>query len=186
MGLFSSIKNMFSLMSEIKNMKEMTPEERERILSMSTEELSNLSDEDLLEAIDLRVDSKLLDSENVLDVFASLNEIQKAFAYVQSYDGDMVISIAYFFKGMNKVLAPYMSRALETLGAYDHKRLFDNFVRENGINLYDLSEFAVDGERQEKKLRKRYPIEQYDEEFSQLKNLDEYLVEYIRMNIKEF
>ncbi len=186
MGLFSSIKEMFSLMREIKNMEEITPEERERLLSMSTDELSNLSDGDLLEAIDLRVDSKLLDSENVLDVFASLNEAQKTYAYVQDYDTDMVSSIAFFFKGMNKALAPYISGALETVGAYDHKRLFDNFVRENGINLYDLSEFDVEGERQEKKLRKRYPIEQYDEEFSQLKDLNEYLVGYVRMNIKEF
>lgn len=99
---------------------------------------------------------------------------------------EMVSSIAVFFRGMNKVPAPYISGALETVGAYDHKRLFDNFVRENGINLYDLSEFAVEGERQEKKLRKRYPIEQYDQEFSRLKNLDVYLVEYVRMNIKEF
>lgn len=186
MGFFSNIKEMFSLMREIKNMKEITPEERERILAMSTDELSMLSDDELYEAVDLRVDSKLLDSENVLDVCASLNETQKAFAYVQNYDSDMVISIAFFFKGMNKVLAPYISGALETIGAYDHKRLFDNFVRENGINLYDLSEFAVEGERQEKKLKKRYPIDKFDEDFRQLKDLDEYLLEFVKQNIKEF
>lgn len=186
MGFFSDLKDMFKLMRELKNMDETTPEERERLLAMSTDELSVLSDDELYEAIDLRVDSKLLNSENVLDVCASLNEAQKAFAYVQNYDSDMAISIAFFFKGMNKVLEPYISGALETIVAYDHKRLFDNFVRENGINLYDLSEFAVDGERQEKKLKKRYPIDKHDEEFRQLKNIDEYLLGYVRMNIKEF
>ena len=91
-----------------------------------------------------------------------------------------------FFTQESRMVAPWVSADLETVGAHEHKRLYDEFVATHHLDLSDLSCFDAESEEELAKKRALYPFDALDTAFWDLTVLDEYLAKYIRANITAF
>ena len=79
MGLFSSIKAIFQFRKELKRSIEEAKENEKRYLTMLTDELSALSDDELFEAVTARTESKVDSFDEWEDGVNALNTSQKIF-----------------------------------------------------------------------------------------------------------
>ena len=79
-----------------------------------------------------------------------------------------------------------MREALETIGAMEHKALFEDFLRENKVATAALSAFAVKGSEEFGKLEREYPFDEFNTAFYALDPMTETLAAYVRDNIAAF
>ena len=159
---------------------------RSRYVNMSPEELSSLSDEKLLEAVVARIEKKM-DKYGELSLgFEALSQPEKLVFAIDYYTLELDNGgLCQFFVNSSRIAAPYVSEYLGTLGATDHKALYDAFVLNNGIDLNDLSSFNIDDASEYLRLYESYPFEEYDGAFYQLPHLNTYLVKYVRAHVCE-
>ena len=94
--------------------------------------------------------------------------------------------LCQFFVNSSRAVAPFISDYLGLIGAKEHKALFDGFLAKTGIDLTDLSSFAIRRIRDFEKQAKRYPFDEYDDKFYTLPSLQEPLTAYIREHLNEF
>lgn len=149
-------------------------------LDMSAEELLALSDDELYEAVFNRITEK-----------DELNEIQHAFNVAAEYIMEMENGgLCQYFVNFASRNAAELPEVLERLGAAEHKVHFEHFVKDNGIDLNDLSAFTLDydGDWAEAYAEKcaMYPFDAYDDAFYALSDLHESLLSFIRSNIEQF
>jgi len=79
-------------------------------------------------------------------------------------------------------VATYLSESLGSIGAIEHKKLFDYFIAKNQIDLFDLSSFDSDEDESESRLD---TFDAFDEVFYDLGPLEKFLIPYIRQYITE-
>ena len=72
------------------------------------------------------------------------------------------------------------------IGAADHKKLFDDFISGNNIDLNDLSYFDMEDVEEFEEQNQRYPFAEYDNAFYNMEPLETFLKAFIRENIKDF
>lgn len=94
--------------------------------------------------------------------------------------------LCQFFVNSSRAVAPLVSDGLGIIGASEHKELFDGFIGRYGIDVSDLSSFAIRRVRDFEKQAKRYPFDEYDDKFYTLPSLQEPLTAYIREHLNEF
>jgi len=94
--------------------------------------------------------------------------------------------LCQFFVNSSRLAAPWVSDGLAAIGAKEHKELFDGFIGKYKINVNDLSSFAIRRMRDFEKQAKRYPFDEYDDQFYSLPSLQEPLTAYIRQHIDAF
>ena len=176
---------------EIKDFIARKEEENKRYLVMSTEELSKLDDDELIRGVLWRIEAKGKEYEVETverDSYQFLNK-QEQVTYI-AYDFlDLAIEdedagLRTFLGGvMRDFSAPRLSESLAEIGAYEYKQVFDEFVYDNNIDLYDLSKFARCYENDFEKQAKIYSFENADARLKGLSGLNECIVKYIRENI---
>lgn len=154
---------------------------------MSAEELACLSDEELYDAIIARIE-KRVDSQVELEMgVKSLNSSQRL---VFSLDWFIIEvengGLCQFFVNSSRMIAPFVSDYMESVGAKEHKKLFDEFIGKNNINLYDLTFFDVNREEEYAEKAEKYPFDDFDNAFYELEPLKTYLIKFIRENIEDF
>lgn len=151
-------------------------------LNMSAAELAELSDSKLCEVLWFRIDYKV-ETEG----FEVLNDNEKVLYTVEYFDMEYLNGgLCQFFVNSSRVVAPYVSEALRTIGADKHAEMYDRFISNNGIDLTDLSEFDTDSIDKYSVLSQKYPFDDFDDAFIKLGLLRPYLEEYIRENLNEF
>lgn len=182
MGIIDTIKATFEFGKSISDQDK----KEQEYLSMSVDELSSLSDEELLQALNCRIEQKVFSFDDRAEGLASINEKQRILFSVNYYDMEMLNGgLCQYFVNTSRMTAPYISGYLSEIGAQEHKALFDSFISENNIDLSDLSGFAVDdvSEYQEKYLS--YPFEKFDDAYYDLPSLETYMTKYARSNLEE-
>jgi hypothetical protein len=73
-----------------------------------------------------------------------------------------------------------------TICAMEHQKLYENFIKTHDIDTSDLSSFDCETVEDFQSQFKRYPFEEYDNDFYGLGPLQEYLVNYVRKHIEKF
>lgn len=76
--------------------------------------------------------------------------------------------------------------ALEEIAAHEHKELLEAFVRENSIDLKELSSFEIRDVKEYQKQENLYPFARFDDAFFDLPPIQELLPGYVRMHLEEF
>lgn len=153
-----------------------------KALEYTTEELRELSDRELYEAVRARAEHKA-DFED--GGVSAMTEAQLA-VYITSYY-EMEVNnggLCQFFVNSSRKFAPYISHYLETVGAYEHKKHFDDFVSTNNIDLNDLSSFDIDDVEEFAEQNNRYPFDDFDREFYEFPSIEECSYAYVRAHIE--
>jgi hypothetical protein len=92
--------------------------------------------------------------------------------------------LCQFFVNSSSECAPYVSDALEKVGAVNIKKRYDGFLAENGIDVKDLSSFKTDVEFIEQ--AERYDFDSFDDNFYSDDDIQKLIVNYIREHIDAF
>ena len=151
------------------------------------ENLEKLSDDELYEAVyfqNLDIVDSYESEEAALEEMSSVRRtvyILSMYEYEISNGG-----LCQFFVNSSRELAPYVSKCLDEVGATEHKNLFDSFISDNNINVYELESFIIEDLDEFSKQNERYDFDSFDEEYDKLPFLRDSIVDYIRKNINEF
>lgn len=176
MGIIGFFKNVKKLIRDIK---------RQGVyIQMSTEELACLSDEELFHAIGVRIENKIYDEDTMEEGLAALNEYEKAI-YSSNYLETEVNNggLCQYFVNSSRATAPYVSEGLALIGAERHRKLFDDFIIQNNIDVTDLSSFVINDVKEFEEQTMRYPFDDYDDAFYEMESINSYLIPFVRENI---
>jgi hypothetical protein len=84
------------------------------------------------------------------------------------------------------MVAPLVSEYMAVIGAHEHKKLYDDFIADNGIDVNDLASFDIEDLEEFAEKYERYPFDDYDDAFYEMEPLEAYLTKYAREHISEF
>ena len=153
---------------------------------MTVEDLSSLSDDELFEAVTARTERKVDSFDEWEDGVNSLNPSQKIFYSVNWLEMEVNNGgLCQFFVNSSRMVAPLVSEYMDIIGAVDHKKLYDDFVNKNEIDLTELSFFDVNEVEEFEEKTEKYPFDEYDDAFYDMEPLETYLKKFIRENIKD-
>lgn len=187
MGIIHFFKELRKFKNLMKDMPQQIERQNEAYLSMTTEQLAVLPDEELFTAAECRINCKMGGLEDSQGGYAALSPQQKVVYAVNMLEMEVNNGgLCQFFVNSSRVFAPHISDYLGIIDADDHKKLFDHFIRKYKINLNDLSSFQIQRAKDFQKQFERYPFDEYDNAFYQLDSLAVPLTAYIRTNIDAF
>lgn len=155
--------------------------------ALPADELQNLADDELLEAVIARIQDKMDPFENLSDGIDALNDEERIVYAVNELDQEVNNGgLCQFFVNSSRIAAPMVSACMGAIGAVEHKKLYDDFIDKNGIRYQELASLGPASVEKFQKLYKRYPFREYDDAFSEIKPLREFLTAFIRENISCF
>lgn len=176
----------------LKNSVKLYLENTKRYISLTKDELRQLPESELLDAVLARVDNKAekLEAEHDSTFVAAIGLLSKEerSVYCVNYLDCEVNNggLCQFFANSSGETAPFIADSLDTIGALEHKELFEAFVNKYGIDTNDLSSFKSDDVEAFLAQYKRFPFDEYDNAFYEMKPLRDYLVEFVKENIDAF
>ena len=186
MNLFRFIKEAAAFRKALKTSIAQQQEKDAMALTMTAEELSALSDDDLLQAVFARI-HRIVDSHADISAgFQALNQAQRI-VYAVNYL-EMEVNnggLCQFFVNSSRMLAPVVSEYMGILGAAEHKQLYDDFIKNHQINVHDLSSFAINSIADFQERFERYPFSEYDDVFYKMAPLEQHLLPFIREHIDQ-
>ena len=186
MSFFSRIKDFFSRKRQISEFIKAEAERTARYLAMNTEELSALSDDELFSAAISRTASLLDPFDDYEKGLDSMNESQRVFCSVNWFDSEINNGgLCQYFVNSSRVTAPFISDCLGKIGAFEHKKLYDGFIKRNGIDTKDLSAFDIGDLSEFEEKNKMYPFDEFDDAFYELEPLESFLKKYARDHIED-
>ena len=191
MGLFKAIREVISFRKELKKSMGEFEKNLEKYLALTTDELKELPEEELFNAVLTRTEKKVDDFgdtyEDMVKGINALSEKQRIFYSVNYLECEVNnVGLCQFFVNSSRAVAPFVSEYLGVIGAVEHKELFDSFIKKYSIDVNDLSSFDCDDVDQFLEQAERYPFDEYDNAFYKMKPLEEYLTSFIKENINEF
>ena len=177
-----------------------TEKEENYYCSMNQKKLLKLKDKELVTAIHIR---KEIEAVKQLKANIRYDDIRN-----QRAEPEMTVDSVYYFYssviehpkldldelGMYYFLAgytreyyvPYLSESLGKIGADEYKKVFDDFIRENDIDVNDLSQFPKEVDSDFYKKAELYDFSTTNSKFRSMTGLIECLARYIRENISCF
>lgn len=160
---------------------------QERYLKMSKSDLSALSNDELFDAVIIRTEQAVDRYEDWEVGVKALNFSQKVFYSVNWLVTEVNNGgLCQFFVNSSRMVAPYVSDYMNIIGAVEHKKLFDNFVVDNKIDLNELSSFDIEALEEFEDQCERYPFDEYDDTFFAIAPLEEYLLKFAREHLEDF
>lgn len=165
-----------TILYNIRNMKKAS-----KLKSMSIEDLLALDDEDLYDAVECVCE------DAVYDINAP--ELTEAQIYIYSlarFEAEINNGgLCQFFVNSSSECAPYISAAMQAIGATELKNLFDCFVTENRINVNDLSSFKIDSLEEYEEQTERFDFDSFDDKFYESYDFHQQIIDYARKNIEQ-
>ena len=159
--------------------------ERERYIAMSVQDLSKLSNEDLYEAVIARTDNIVEKYTDQIEGFKHLSDFQMVVYAASIYELEMANGgLCQCLVNSSGELAPVFSDAFSEIGAEEHRELFERFLTENNIDVYDLTSFVCKNEKEYEAQRVRFDYDSYDVAYYKLPPLTEYIVRYAREHLE--
>ncbi len=157
-----------------------------KYLKMTTNELLQLSDDELFNAVWARTESIVSSKEDLSEGFDSLNEEQRIFYAVNYLEMEVNNGgLCQFFVNSSRMVAPIVSDYMGIIGAIEHKKLYDTFIEKHQINTRDLSSFDSETMEAFQSQYERYPFDEYDDAFYELEPLQSYLIPFVKKNIEK-
>jgi len=151
------------------------------------QDLSAMTDEDLIMHISERLWSAVFSDADAQVGFAGLTEHQKVVFALNYLDMEVANGgLCQFFANDGGLVAPYIREYLKTVGAEEHRALFDGFTGKYGIDVNDLSEFSFTTIEEFVELYALYPFDEFDDAYYELPPLSSYLAPVVRENPDEF
>ncbi|MBR2876094.1 MAG: DUF4375 domain-containing protein [Clostridia bacterium] len=165
-----------TILFNFKNMKK-----AKKFRAMGTEDLLALSDDDFYEMLFCVLEDAVYDIKD-----SQINETQKLVYSLNNFEAEVNNGgLCQFFVNSSRECAPYISKALEEVGAVSLKSLFDNFISENKIDVNDLSSFKVSSIDEYEKQTERYDFDSFDNKFYEEEELHQLIIDYSRKNIEQ-
>ena len=93
--------------------------------------------------------------------------------------------LCQFFVNSSRKCAPYVSEALEAIGALGIRELFDSFVRGNGIDVQDLSSFQISRVEEFEEQTKRFDFDAFDDRFYEDSALHQQIIDFLRKHAEQ-
>ena len=113
------------------------------------------------------------------DDISQLNDNEKVFYVVYYFNAEWQNGgLCQFFVNSSRVYAPIIGKYLGIIGALEHKQMYEDFINNNNIDVYDLSFFENRNISFQEKVGS-YPFDKFDDAFYELPELDEYLEKYL-------
>lgn len=151
------------------------------------EELLTLSDEDLFETVEMQNYDIIDDAEDVDEQLKLLSGARKTVYILSMFDAEIQNGgLCQFYANSSSAVAPFVSEALKCVGAQEHLKLFEEFNKNNNIDVCDLESFKVRSIRGFKKQTKRFDFDAFDDSYYDLPALQDKSIAYIKNNISEF
>lgn len=114
------------------------------------------------------------------DDISQLDDNEKVFFVLYIFNLEIQNGgLCQFFVNSSRAYATLISQYLEIIGALEHKMLYDDFVKENNINLEDLSFFDMDDLSEYEEKDNSYPFDRFDDAFCELTDIEELLEEFM-------
>ena len=163
-----------TVLYNIRNMKKAG-----KFRAMDTEELLAFDDEKFYDAIECVCE------DAVYDIKAPELTQEQIFVYsliqfeIEVNNG----GLCQFFVNSSSECAPYISQALEAVGAASLKTLYDDFIRENQIDVNDLSSFKIDDVEEYEAQTERFDFDSFDDHFYDDADLHQQIIDYARKHI---
>lgn len=140
-----------------------------RYESMTSGELLKLSDEEFCEAVKVRAEKKFYKNGAGNAIFSSMREAEKLILTLSLFELEFANGgLGQYYFNSSNVTASYLSDSLGMIGAEDHKRIYDDFVRENKINYAFLCDIADAYSYDFGKFITLYTFNEFDERFASI------------------
>ena len=94
--------------------------------------------------------------------------------------------LCQFFVNSSRSLAPYIDECLQAVGAEEHRKLFTKFVADNQIDLNHLDSFRISSVEEYATQTERYDFNSFENPYFELTPLQNFIVDYIKVQISEF
>lgn len=108
---------------------------------------------------------------------------------ITAYDAEVNNGgLSQFFSNSSRFLAPIISNSLKQLKAYKHKKQFDDFIKQNNIDVNNLEAFISEDANHFIDKYSDYPFDEFDSDFYELEqteNLYNLTLEYAKNNYDE-
>ena len=178
-----------------------TTKEEIKYYKMTAKQLLKLKDKEFVKAVAKRRANKEL--EQIMKQGLSKEEIKKNMS-----EPELVVKCIWYFYcdviehekldieelGLRLYLAeysreehiPYLSESLEAIGAYEYKKVFDDFLVQNNIDVNDLSAFAKIIDKDYYKQAEVYHFEDTDRKIREMSGLLPLLAKYIKEHMELF
>ena len=183
MGLVNFIKQAIAF----KNMLKEQARQEAVYIQMSTAELSTLSDDELCNAVRVRTDKIVFSKGDLIEGLQSLNPEQCIFYAVSYLEMEVTNGgLCQFFVNSSRLVAPIVSKSLEIIGAFEHKKLYDTFIEKYQIDIHDLSSFDCETAEVFQSQYARYPFDEFDDAFYKLEPLEKYISAFVKAYIEQF
>ncbi len=156
-------------------------------LAMSTDELYALTDNELFYAVMVKTEQKVDSFESWKEGVDALNPSQKIFYSLNWLEVEVNNGgLCQFFVNSSRMVAPFISEYMAIVGAFEHQKLFDDFISSSGIDFSDLTFFDIEdlGEFEDK--YEAYPFDDYDNEFYDMEPLETYLTKFAKEHLEDF
>ena len=171
MGVFGII------LGNLRNMKK-----AKKLRTMPRAELLAMDDDEFYDAMECITEDAVYDLVEQKDLPQEL-----IFAYtlikleVEVNNG----GLCQFFVNSSRQCAPYVSEALDAVGAVGIKELFDRFVTCNGIDVRELSSFKISKIEDFEKQTERFDFDAFDDRFYEDSSLHQQIIDYARRNVEQ-
>ena len=148
---------------------------------MSTEELAELPDGELYNAVQSRVTVGMETCDTTAARLSLLGDTQCVFYVACCYETIVCAKGSRaFFAEEGEALLPLLSDALHRVGAWEHRALLDRFAEECNGGVVAMARESAKG------AKKDDPFERFDREFAALDALRNALTVYARANVEAF
>lgn len=110
---------------------------------------------------------------------------QKVVCSLYEFETGMCGGLCWFFETSSIESARNISEALEAVGALELKKLFDDFVRENHIDLNDLSGFRNGSFDECRAYAEQFDFDRFEDECYEYADIYQQIIDYARKNIDQ-
>lgn len=147
--------------------------------------LFNDSNKSLIETKFDEIADKAYDPAKKDDDINRLTDDEKVFFVLYLFNMEVQNGgLCQFFVNSTSIYAPLISDYLDKVGARDHKLLFDDFVKNNKIDLNDLSFFDFEDLSEYETKANAYPFDDFDDALYDLVDLEEFLQTFAETNLQ--
>ncbi len=159
----------------MKNMKK-----AKKIRAMGKEQILNLDDEQFFDAINCLCEDAVFDIKDPI-----ISKKQKLLYSLIEFEMEVNNGgLCQFFVNSSRECAPYVSEALNEIGATDLKKLYDRFISDNDIDVNCLTSFISNDIEEYQAQTERFDFDSFDDKFYEYENLHQQIIDYARKNIE--
>ncbi len=164
-----------TILFNMKNMKK-----AKKIRAMGKEQILNLDDEQFFDAINCVCEDAVFDIKDSI-----IPQKQKLLYSLIEFEMEVNNGgLCQFFVNSSRECAPYISEALNEIGATDLRKLYDSFIAVNDIDVNNLSSFISNDIEEYQAQTERFDFDSFDDKFYEYENLHQQIIDYARKNIE--